>query len=83
MVYPRKREALEGLDEIERQVEQRKLHRTVDNGSSCGVIVSGMVALSLLDVLQGVPTPPDVLKLAMPYPCHAGSLKIFLLPIRK
>nr|WP_321467685.1 thiamine pyrophosphate-dependent enzyme [uncultured Desulfobulbus sp.] len=78
MVYPRKREALEGLDEIERQVEQRKLHRTVDNGSSCGVIVSGMVALSLLDVLQGVPTPPDVLKLAMPYPMPRRVIEDFL-----
>jgi len=77
-VYPRKREAIQGLSEVEQWVEQRHLHEIVNNGSSLGIIVSGMVALSVADVLEGVSSPPDVLKLAMPYPMPRKVVHEFL-----
>jgi indolepyruvate ferredoxin oxidoreductase alpha subunit len=67
-VYPRKREALQGLAAVEQWVEDRDLHQLTTHGSRLGIIVSGMVALSVADVLAGLSDQPDVLKLAMPYP---------------
>lgn len=78
MVYPRKREAIQGLIKVEQWIDQRNLHKVVNNGSSRGIIVSGMVALSVAEVLTGVPNPPDVLKLAMPYPLPKTVIGHFL-----
>ncbi|MGD9950534.1 MAG: thiamine pyrophosphate-dependent enzyme [Desulfobulbus sp.] len=78
MVYPRKREALQGLIEVEQWVEQRNLHQISSLVSSRGIIVSGMVALSVTDVLAGIQNPPDVLKLAMPYPLPRKVVSKFL-----
>jgi indolepyruvate ferredoxin oxidoreductase, alpha subunit len=77
-VYPKKREALEGLRRVEQWVEERNLHRCIGTGSSSGIIVSGMVALSVADVLEGLPRRPDVLKLAMPYPLPKRTVADFL-----
>lgn len=77
-VFPRKREALEGLRQVERWVDDRGLHRVVGNGSRRGLITSGMVVLSTLDVLEGVDEPPDIFKLAMVYPLPEGAILDFL-----
>jgi indolepyruvate ferredoxin oxidoreductase alpha subunit len=77
-VYPRKREALQGLVAVEQWVEERGLHQLSDHGSPYGIIVSGMVALSVADVLDGLAQRPDVLKLAMPYPLPRSVVAAFI-----
>jgi hypothetical protein len=67
-VFPKKRTALENLRKAERWVDERGLHTVTGPGGPRGVILSGMVALSVADVLEGLLSRPDVLKLAMPYP---------------
>lgn len=77
-VYPHKREALRGLVVVEQWVDERSLHQVSNHGSPRGIIVSGMTALSVADVLAGIQTPPDVLKLAMPYPLPRKAIGNFL-----
>jgi len=77
-VFPMKREALEGLKRVEQWVDERSLHRLIDNRSERGLITSGMVYLSVEDVLTGVAAKPDILKLAMPYPMPARAIADFL-----
>lgn len=77
-IYPRKREALAGLRRVEQWVDERNLHCTIGSGSPRGIIVSGMVALSVADVLEGVANKPDLLKLAMPYPLPTRIIAEFL-----
>ncbi|MDD2463666.1 MAG: indolepyruvate ferredoxin oxidoreductase subunit alpha [Desulfobulbus sp.] len=78
MVYPRKREALQGLVAVEQWIEKRNLHQISGQGNIRGIIVSGMAALSVADVLANIPNPPDVLKLAMPYPLPRKTISEFL-----
>jgi len=77
-VYPMKERALRQLDEIETWVEQRRLHTRVDNNSRFGIITSGLVYLSLLEILEEVPAKPDILKLALIYPVPARIIIEFL-----
>jgi len=77
-VFPKKRQALADLQRVEQWVDQRNLHRAIDNGSSRGIIVSGMVYLSVEDVLAPLADKPDILKLAMPYPLPARAILDFL-----
>lgn len=77
-VYPRKREALAALAKVEQWIDERNLHRIVDNGSERGLITSGMVHLSALEVLGDTPGQPDILKLAMPYPLPKRTIAAFL-----
>jgi indolepyruvate ferredoxin oxidoreductase alpha subunit len=77
-VFPKKRKALEDLLRVSQWVEERRLHRTVDNKSPCGIIVSGMVYLSVLDVLGPIVDKPDILKLAMTYPTPSQVIVDFL-----
>jgi indolepyruvate ferredoxin oxidoreductase alpha subunit len=77
-VFPKKRQALEDLQRVEQWVDQRNLHRTIDNNSSRGIIVSGMVYLSVEDVLAPLADKPDILKLAMPYPLPVRVILDFL-----
>jgi indolepyruvate ferredoxin oxidoreductase, alpha subunit len=77
-VFPKKRKALEDLQLVEQRVEERKLHRLVANNSSRGIIVSGMVYLSVEDVLAPLADKPDILKLAMIYPLPAQAIIDFL-----
>ena len=77
-VFPKKRQALEDLQRVERWVDERNLHRTINNGSARGIIVSGMVYLSVEDVLAEVVDKPDILKLAMPYPLPSRKIAEFL-----
>lgn len=77
-VYPMKERALRQLSTIETWVEQRKLHTLVDNTSRRGIITSGLVYLSVLEVLQDASSKPDVLKLAMVYPVPKRTIVEFL-----
>lgn len=77
-VYPMKERALRQLSEIETWVEQRNMHTMVDNKSRRGIITSGLVYLSLLEVLEGIKDKPDVLKLAMVYPIPRRVILEFL-----
>ena len=77
-VYPCKREALQGLKKVAQWVDERNLHQLFSHGSERGIITSGMVALSVGEVLAGCAAPPDVLKLAMPYPLPERLLIDFL-----
>lgn len=77
-VYPKKRKAIAALRAVEKWVHERDLHQLTGAGNSRGIIVSGMVALSVADVLEGLPECPDVLKLATPYPLPATAIAAFL-----
>jgi len=77
-VFPRKREALESLQRVAQWVDERNLHQVIDHQSGRGIITSGMVTLSALDVLADLPVKPDILKLAMPYPLPARVIAEFL-----
>jgi len=77
-VYPKKRQALSDLQRVEQWVDRRNLHRTINNGSPLGIIVSGMVCLSVQDILAPLADKPDILKLAMPYPVPTRIITEFL-----
>jgi len=77
-VFPRKREALESLQQVAQWVDERNLHQVIDNQSDRGIITSGMVYLSAQDVLADLPGKPDILKLAMPYPLPTRVIAEFL-----
>lgn len=77
-VYPMKERALRQLGEIETWVEQRRLHTQVDNNSHLGIITSGLVYLSLLEILEEFSAKPDILKLAMVYPVPERTVIEFL-----
>ena len=77
-VYPKKRQALFDLERVEQWVDSRGLHQQMNHGSPLGIIVSGMVALSVQDVLAPLTDKPDLLKLAMPYPLPVRVIAEFL-----
>ncbi|MBN2056948.1 indolepyruvate ferredoxin oxidoreductase [bacterium] len=68
-VFPMKRKALEKLAGFGRHAESSVFNFTRDNGNRRrGIITMGFPYLSLLDVLERVKEPPDVLKLGIVYP---------------
>ena len=77
-VFPKKRKALADLVRVSEWIDGRGLHTVTGTGSPRGIILSGMVALSVADVLEGTAERPDVLKLAMPYPLPRKAVVEFL-----
>jgi indolepyruvate ferredoxin oxidoreductase alpha subunit len=77
-VYPKKRKAIEDLQRVNQWVAGRNLHRTVVNNSLRGIIVSGMVYLSVEEVLMSLDEKPDILKLALVYPVPSQAIVDFL-----
>ena len=77
-VFPKKRKALADLARVSEWIDGRGLHTVTGTGSPRGIILSGMVALSVADVLEGAAERPDVLKLAMPYPLPRKAVVEFL-----
>lgn len=77
-MFPMKEKAIRQLDEMETWAEQRQLHTVVDNDSHLGIITSGLVYLSVMEVLQDIPQKPDILKLAMVYPVPKKVIIRFL-----
>lgn len=77
-VFPKKRKALADLRAAGDWIDERGLHTVTGDGNPRGIILSGMVALSVADALEGLPSRPDVLKLAMPYPMPSRAVAEFL-----
>ncbi|MDZ7793857.1 MAG: thiamine pyrophosphate-dependent enzyme [Spirochaetia bacterium] len=73
-----KRRALEKLDRVAEYAENSPLNRLDDNGNKrMGVVAGGLPYYSLLDVLFGASTRPDIFKLAMSYPLPRQRLAEF------
>lgn len=77
-VYPMKEQALRQLDEIDDRVASTNMHRLTGQGAKKGIITSGLVYLSLLEVLGNTVRKPDILKLAMVYPVPRKTILEFL-----
>lgn len=77
-VAPMKKRALTQLGEIETWADQRQLHTRINNNSRFGIITSGLVYLSLLEILEETQDKPDILKLAMVYPVPKRTIIEFL-----
>ncbi|MCK5516916.1 MAG: indolepyruvate ferredoxin oxidoreductase, partial [Desulfobulbaceae bacterium] len=77
-VAPMKKRALTQLGEIETWVDKRHLHTRINNSSRRGIITSGLVYLSLLEILEEAQDKPDILKLAMVYPVPQRTITEFL-----
>ncbi|WP_163338345.1 thiamine pyrophosphate-dependent enzyme [Desulfopila sp. IMCC35008] len=77
-IYPMKEKALRQLDELEERVAKAGLHRLTGQGNKKGIITSGLVYLSLREVLGNINNQPDILKLAMVYPVPRQTILDFL-----
>lgn len=80
-VFPLKERALRQLEEVAKWGEERGLHTMVKHQSKRGIVTSGLVYFSVLEVLEMVPESkekPDILKLAMTYPLPRQTLIEFL-----
>ena len=74
-----KRRALVNLTAVAELAEVSELNHVVDNhNGKRGVITMGLPFLSLLDVLEGVQNPPDILKLGLVYPLPQKAIRDFL-----
>ncbi|MFO7730507.1 MAG: thiamine pyrophosphate-dependent enzyme [Spirochaetia bacterium] len=73
-----KRRALEKLDRVAEYAENSPYNHLDDNGNKrMGVLTSGLPYYSLLDVLFGASSRPDIFKLAMSYPLPKKRLTEF------
>lgn len=69
MLMDMKRLSLEKLERAAVLAETSQFNHIIDNGNQeRGIIVCGLPALSLEDVLENRPGTPDILKLGMPWP---------------
>ena len=73
-----KRLSLEKLDRAAAHAEGCLFNQIVDKGNrERGIIVCGLPALSLEDVLEDCPLSPDILKLGMPWPLAKNLIAEF------
>jgi len=77
-IYPMKEKAIKQLAEVEEWVENQGLNTIISHNSKKGVITSGLVYLSLSEVLDEAEETIDILKLAMPYPLAKKAILCFL-----
>lgn len=78
-VFPMKRQALKHLAEVQTYSEHSDLHFLEDNGNrQRGIVTMGLPYLSLLDVLENVQYPPDILKLSIVHPLPRQRILAFL-----
>jgi len=74
-----KRQALARLGQTRRYAEKGFLDRVVDNGNpDQGVITAGLPFLSLMEMVDGAPVRPDILKLAFVHPLPRQTIIDFL-----
>ncbi|MCB2148064.1 MAG: indolepyruvate ferredoxin oxidoreductase subunit alpha [Deltaproteobacteria bacterium] len=74
-----KRAALARLGQVRQWAEKTELNRFVDNGNTArGVITMGLPFLSLMEVLDGSSSKPDILKLAYVHPLPREKIIHFL-----
>ena len=78
-VFPMKRQALKNLAEVQIFSDRSDLHHLDDHANrQRGIITMGLPYLSLLDVLEDVQHPPDILKLAIVHPIPRQRILDFL-----
>jgi indolepyruvate ferredoxin oxidoreductase alpha subunit len=79
LAIEQKRQALVKLGQTRRYAEKGRLDRVVDNGNpDQGVITAGLPFLSLMEVADGAPVRPDILKLAFVHPLPRQTIIDFL-----
>lgn len=79
LVHPMKRRALERLSAIQAAADTLGVNRLIHHGNSeRGVITMGLAFLSLMDVLAGAETKPDILKLGLVHPLPRAAVTEFL-----
>ena len=79
LIFPMKARALSNLEQVRAYGGSSGLNRLVDHGNARrGIITMGLPFLSLMDVLQEAPQPPDILKLGIVYPLARESVSVFL-----
>ena len=79
LAIEKKHTTLARLEAVRRHAEETALNRTIDHGNpQRGVITMGLPFLSLMEVLQGARTPPDILKLAFVHPLPRKTIAAFL-----
>ncbi|BBO88625.1 indolepyruvate ferredoxin oxidoreductase subunit alpha [Desulfosarcina ovata] len=79
MALEQKRMALERLEKVRRHAEKSPLNRQIDNGNAqWGIITMGLPFLSLMEVVHGAATRPDILKLAYVHPLPRQTIVDFL-----
>lgn len=78
-VFPKKRTALQRLDDVARMAETSNLNQITDNhNSEKGIITWGLPFLSVLETLEQADFPPDILKLGIVYPLPRHKILSFL-----
>ncbi len=78
-VFPMKRRALRRLERVREWAESSPLNRLSDQGNpDRGVITMGLPYLSLLESLEPVAAPPDILKLGTVHPLPLDRIADFL-----
>ena len=78
-VFAKKRRALKNLAAMEAYAETTRINRVVNNGNDqLGVITMGLPFLSLMDVLEGAETKPDILKLGVVHPIPRCLVRDFV-----
>ncbi|BBO81374.1 indolepyruvate oxidoreductase [Desulfosarcina ovata subsp. sediminis] len=79
MALEQKRTALQRLEKVRRHAEKSPLNRHIDNGNAQrGIITMGLPFLSLMEVVHGAATRPDILKLAYVHPLPRQTIVDFL-----
>jgi len=79
LVFPQKQRALKNIAHVESYAETSNLNTFFNNGNSDkGIITTGLVNLSLLDVLENANEKPDILKLGIVYPIPGKLISDFL-----
>ncbi|MDX9788815.1 MAG: thiamine pyrophosphate-dependent enzyme [Desulfobacterales bacterium] len=79
LVHPMKRRALERLNSIQATADTLGVDRLIQHGNSHrGVITMGLAFLSLMDVLTGAESKPDILKLGLVHPLPRAAIVEFL-----
>ncbi|BBO73898.1 indolepyruvate oxidoreductase [Desulfosarcina widdelii] len=79
LAIEKKRIALARLEVVRGHAERTELNRTVDHGNpQRGVIAMGLPFLSLMEILEDTPTPPDILKPAFVHPLPKDRIARFL-----
>ncbi len=77
--FPMKARALENLARVAAEAETSALNRVLDHGNpGRGVITMGLAFLSLMDVLEGALSKPDILKLGIVHPVARQKIARFL-----
>jgi indolepyruvate ferredoxin oxidoreductase, alpha subunit len=77
-VYPMKRRAIARAEDVSKSDGVKMLNTFINNGSTKGIITAGTTFLSIMDVLDGVESKPDILKLSLVYPLQKGVVLDFL-----